>query len=608
MMSDRPAAKASILVYTRTPVPNLYSSHLAYNLHMAYSSDGTNYQALNQNYGILFVKATIAADDTLNEKGLKKPFLFHTADGGFGIIAIRVNADGSRDEESKGKAVLWTSRDLFLFNEVGLLDLHRDAYLQEVSCEYDSLEKMYVLKWKDEQGNCYCNTMTDICDPGSVSDAAVCVMHPYTTAPAAPEGAVKGNVLEVDACFGAELYLKWSPLVNTDIIVPEIIKASSADEVNAVTATAVYSDGSVAVKQVLWDTEGIDFSRPGICEVAGTVAQEAYPFPLAVGYADPNVLFWQGKYYFIATNDNTDAVGLYVREAGTVMGLFEDGVKEYLILDRNEEKDFVRFFWAPEFHVIGEDLYILFAVGGKAWGPQSHMMKLKKGGSIIHPDSWEQPVRVVKRDGSWLAKEAITLDMTYFQAAGRSYLVWSYREHIFTPLDTGSILYIATIDPKEPWRLASEPVLLSRPLYGWENNEHTINNEGPYAIVTENKVYLTYSGGAAGGYSYVLGLLTAKTEDDLLNPENWIKSNAPVLSYYSVKGEYGPGHNTFFTDRHGNLMIAYHAQDTMDKTPRCTAIRRVHFNRAGIPVFDMSFERDVHPSLSKVKMRVEIVK
>ena len=131
MMSDRPTAKGSILVYTRTPVPNFYSSHLAYSVHMAYSSDGTIYQALNQNYGILFVKATIAADNTLNEKGLKKPYLFHTADGGFGIVAIRVNADGSRDEESKGKAVLFTSRDLFHFTEVGLLDLHRDAYLQK---------------------------------------------------------------------------------------------------------------------------------------------------------------------------------------------------------------------------------------------------------------------------------------------------------------------------------------------------------------------------------------------------------------------------------------------------------------------------------------------
>ncbi|NLV63945.1 MAG: glycosyl hydrolase, partial [Clostridiaceae bacterium] len=154
---------------------------------------------------------------------------------------------------------------------------------------------------------------------------------------------------------------------------------------------------------------------------------------------------------------------------------------------------------------MGDELYILFAVGGKVWGPQSHIMKLKKNGSIIDPDSWEEPIRVMKMDGTYLAAEGITLDMTYFEACNKAYLVWSYRLHIGTPKDSGSMLYIATIDKKEPWRLTSEPVLLSRPLYGWENNEHTINNEGPYTIVTEDKVYITYSGGAAGGYSYVLG-------------------------------------------------------------------------------------------------------
>lgn len=73
----------------------------------------------------------------------------------------------------------------------------------------------------------------------------------------------------------------------------------------------------------------------------------------------------------------------------------------------------------------------------------------------------------------------------------------------------------------------------------------------------------------------MLGLLSAKQGDNLLDPSLWIKNNAPVLSYYSVKGEYGPGHNTFFEDKYGNLMIAYHAQETMKRSPRCTAIRRV---------------------------------
>ncbi len=606
MIEDKSVTKGSLLIYTRTPVQDLYSSHLAYSVHLAYSSDGVSYETLNQNYGILFASSTVACNNTLCEKGLKCPYLFYTKNGNFGIVAVRINADGSDDEESKGKVVMWTSEDLFHFKEIGLVDLQKDAYVQEAICEYNFIKGTYVISWKDGDGNLYKNALYDINDVGSVSCAETGTIISYTTPLTALEGAVKGNVLKVDAKFGAELLIRWSPLQNIAIKVPDLIKAASVNEVEAVTATAVYNDSSTANKQVIWNTDKINFSKPGTYDITGTVTQDVYPFPLAIGYADPDVLQWNGKYYFIATNDNINDIGLYVREADTVLGLFEEGVNEYLILGVNKSKGLVQTFWAPEFHEIGNELYILFAVSGNTWGPQSHVMKLKKNGNIIDLDCWEDPIRVMKIDGTYLATAGITLDMTYFEAYGVSYFVWSYRNRIFDPEDTGSILYIATIDPDKPWQLTSESVLLSRPLYGWENNEHTINNEGPFAIVTEEYVYITYSGGAAGGYTYVLGLLTIKKGDNLLDSNNWIKNNAPVLSYYSVKDEYGPGHNSFFKDKYGNLMIAYHAQEFLKGSPRCTAIRRVHFNSTGTPVFDMTVERDLNPELSHISMKVVV--
>ena len=126
--------------------------------------------------------------------------------------------------------------------------------------------------------------------------------------------------------------------------------------------------------------------------------------------------------------------------------------------------------------MIGGELYILFAVGGKKWAPQCHMMKLKKGGDILKSEDWEAPVRVCRRDGSYLTRDGITLDMTYFKVNDISYLAWSYRYGINSPSDTGSMIYIATTDEKKPWVLTSEPVLLSRPLFGWENTAGTINN------------------------------------------------------------------------------------------------------------------------------------
>ena len=311
---------------------------------------------------------------------------------------------------------------------------------------------------------------------------------------------------------------------------------------------------------------------------------ERFVFPLAKGYGDPVIFRWNGKWYFVATNDNLNDIGIYVREADSVPGLFSQGIKEHLILPYDENRELIQTFWAPEFHLIGGELYILFAVSGKKWGPQCHMMKLKKGGSIIDPDSWEDPVRVVKKDSTPLTEDAITLDMTYIKSNRGSYVVWSYREHIGDPLDSGSMLYIASIDEHEPWRLTSDPVLLTRPLLGWENLEGTINNEGPNAFIRNGKIYLTYSGGSANAYTYAVGLLTADTDADLLDPGSWNKSISPILSFYSVD-EYGPGHNSFFTDQNGDLMIAYHGETGVHEHLRCDMIRKVFYKEDGIPFF-----------------------
>lgn len=49
---------------------------------------------------------------------------------------------------------------------------------------------------------------------------------------------------------------------------------------------------------------------------------EGLSYPLACGYGDPVILKWQGMYYYIATNDKTDNIGLYIRKSDTLPGLF----------------------------------------------------------------------------------------------------------------------------------------------------------------------------------------------------------------------------------------------------------------------------------------------
>ena len=124
--------------------------------------------------------------------------------------------------------------------------------------------------------------------------------------------------------------------------------------------------------------------------------------------------------------------------------------------------------------------------------------------TFTDPNAWETPRRVQKQDGSFLTEDGITLDMTCIKAGGRTYAAWSYRFGMGTPLDTGSMLYIAPLNEEKPWQLAGEPALLSRPLLSWENLETTINNEGPYVFQTKDRVYLAYSAGSANSYTYAV--------------------------------------------------------------------------------------------------------
>ena len=530
-----------IHVYTRPADPACYPAGLANSIHMAFEAEETGLIPFNKNYGILFAEGRVSENNTIIPVGIRCPGLFQTEDGAIGICAERILENGDADETAVGKLLLWKTRDLIRFESVGLVD-----------------------------------------------------------ADAIPAG--RSDTLAVDRELAETALRWWSPVVCTSVSVPETICAASPQDLDRVRALIRYSDGSMRKKRIRWDPETFHFSQSGSFPVRGTVRQQRFRFPLAKGYGDPIIFPWEGKWYYISTNDNLNDIGLYIREAENAEGLFAEGITEHLILPFSPERGFEQTFWAPEFHVIGGELYILFAVSGHVWGPQCHMMKKKKTGRIIDSEGWENPVRVVKKDGTPLSEGAITLDMTFLRAQSGSFVVWSYREHIGTPLDSGSMLYIASIDERAPWRLTSDPVLLTRPLYGWENVEGTINNEGPFAFVKDGKVFLTYSGGSANRYTYAVGLLTADTESDLLDPRSWTKSMTPVLTFRSVEGEYGPGHNSFFVNEEGELMIAYHAETGLKETLRCDGIRRVHFRADGTPFFGMSPAEDLTEATVETKV------
>ena len=599
-----------LLCYTRQPgEDSIYSEKLAYSMHLALRREGEGFVPLNHNAGILYAKATQREDGTLHAKSLKNPWLFQMADGAFGILAVRTEADGSEDEESRGKLLLFTSKDLVRYHEEELLDLNTGVYVEDAVCRYDADKGCYCLKWKDAQGGCFAYNLPELsgeavkaAQPQRLEDgAALAEMAVLPDSGEAPEGARLRNIISIGEETAERLRCKFLVPVNVANEVPGRICAASPEDVQKVRANAKYSDGTCVEKRVDWYTGEVDFAHPGTYRVTGRVHQNHYEFPVAWHRADPCIGKWKGKYYFIATNDYDNNHSLYIREADTIPELVT--AQEICILNTSMYPHLGNLLWAPEFHIIRDRLYIFHAGTPQEFEKeQCHVMALKKNGNPMKASDWEMPVRVVKKDGSYLyGEQGITLDMTEFEVNGRVYAAWSQRQ--FHPVDQGAWLYIAELDPEEPWKLISDPVLLSMPEYGWANN-HTFVDEGPFALITDKKIFLTFSSAAVDS-TYVVGLLSADPDADLLNPENWVKENYPLMSSRSKEGEYGTGHNSYVTDEDGLVWNAYHGKPGVDG-PRSSGLRRVHFGADGYPILEMTEEKDLAPELTEVSMEVVV--
>ena len=552
-----------VMSYTRTGV----NAALGESMHLAYSSDGEKYTALHNNTGIFFAKADLTTSVAGTTKTMVTPYLFRMADGRIGVIAKR----------NDGKVIYGVTKDLMSYEET-ILSLNTDLAVSEPECEYDGSQ--YVITWKGSDGKTYKNTTKDF---QTISAPEEMTGRSKTTVKSDIANAVPCNVLAVTKAEAKALKAKLMPLENTGV--EEKTYAFTTEKGTQLTEedikssiTAKYNDGTTDEIPVQWDTSSVDFEKEGTYKITGKAKLTSYP--VLNGRADPNIYKYNGKYYFIATGETQNQSQVCIREADTPLGLFS--AKDHELIANVKKPR-----WAPELHEIGGKLYILLAVGD-AWNKvQSCMMELKEGGDPTVKSDWTEPVQVTRKDGSALYTDGITLDMTYFEQGGTHYVCWAQR-YIGSPNGT-SDLWIATIDPENPYKLTSDPVCILRDQYGWDRVDTTVD-EGPFVIQNNGKVYLTFSGAGVSNM-YVVGLLTADENADLLNPESWAETNYPILSSESVSGEYGPGHSCFSVDEDGRPIFVYHMKP--NGGTRSASVRRVHWAADGSPVLDMTIDKEL---------------
>lgn len=280
--------------------------------------------------------------------------------------------------------------------------------------------------------------------------------------------------------------------------------------------------------------------------------------------ADPYVTKGSdGWYYFTASYPmygKDDAEGydrIILRRAKCIDALAD--AEEKIIWDEKESVTSHRFIWAPEIHEIGGRWYVLFAASGSAdnvWDINCHCISCK--GSDPYEDKWEDKGKFTAPDD--FSFTHFSLDMTYLELNGRHYVAWAQN-------GGNSNVYIARVDPSEPWKTVSPAVLLTKPEYDWERVNIPVN-EGPAFMRHGGKVFMAFSASATGP-EYCLGLMYADEKADLTDKSVWTKLDRPLLTSADLDGEYGPGHNSFVKNENGEWVFVYHSRDEICFSGKC---------------------------------------
>lgn len=560
--------------------------------HLALSVDGGAFAPLNSGAGVVFPSVSGMTEQVNGIKRyLADPYLFRLkGDEGFGIIARRVNSAGAPDGSG---ALVFTSPDLVHWAEIDFLPLTGQA-AGPVSAEWDADANAYRVVWTAPNGSALAGTTTSF---DAVQYLGV-GQHPSGRTAATGVGfAETAAVIPLTAAEAGGTEGLLGRVHNTAVQAPSPVTVEAGGSIQLPEKVAAeYSDGGTHDFRVAWDTSGVDLSTPGEYTVSGSLKTTDTNFPLLKNRADPHVLRYTGAggektWLFIATDD-AGQDEFFIRSADTVAGLAtapDNRILGYGLSGTSVNAQ----LWAPELHVVDGDLFVLFAANANSvngWnGVQSYTMRLKPGGDPLVRADWEAPQRVVDAAGDPLTTygTGITLDMTHFEDRGSDYVVWSERNVPSTGVGP-AVLKIAKVAPSATgaWKLIGERSTIVQPDKGWSANTSEVA-EGPFVIQRDGKIMITFSGSGVD-WTYAVGLATAASGADLLDPASWGIRDYPIWHYEGAfTNNWGPGHNSYTYDDDGNLLNVFHAKATQNGS-RDAGVRMVYFREDGSPVLDMT--------------------
>jgi GH43 family beta-xylosidase len=278
---------------------------------------------------------------------------------------------------------------------------------------------------------------------------------------------------------------------------------------------------------------------------------QTFTNPILPSGPDPFSFYKDGYYYYTHTLANR----IDIWKTDNIANL--KTAERKTIFKPPPGTDHSKDLWAPEIHFIEGKWYVYFAADG-GHNKTHRMFVLENANSDPMQGEWTFKGKIADPSDKW------AIDGDVFTYRNKWYMAWSGWEG---DVNGQQNIYIAKM--KNPWTIEGNRVCISRPAFAWEKHgdlndpdgtRHLDVNEGPQALMHNNKLFIIYSGSACWTDQYALGLLIFTGKGDLLDSANWKKHPEPLFVQSPADSVFAPGHNSFFKSPDGKQdWILYHA-------------------------------------------------
>lgn len=312
---------------------------------------------------------------------------------------------------------------------------------------------------------------------------------------------------------------------------------------------------------------------------------------------DPNMFFYNGFYYYIATG-NTSVALLKTANIGDLKT-----ASGYTILKPAVGQN----LWSPEIHYFSEAevgaenagwyMFISYDDGTTA-NQRQHVVKCLDGDNLL--STWGNPVtgepnvpqKIVITNEEHANVDTLCGGTSVIRINGTAYLTFVSEVGRGTP-DFYQTINICTFE--NPWTYNGPATTICVPEYSWEMHGYTGSGdkwwpkvvEGAAAVYGENgEIYLMYTGSGYWTVYYQLGYMKYNGGDPL-DAKSWEKNPESIFSLSDTLN--GCGHGSYFTDARGTMWVAYHAylgKDTSSK--RYTFAEPIYVDGTGVSIGDRS--------------------